>query len=129
MLLAPAAALFGLALAHAQTEAVRFYGPLSRVVTPNGDHINDQAFFCFENPQRSDISGKIYTLLGAQVASIGVQRDRTALAGAGCPSSIIQATYLTWDGRADGVRVRSGVYVYRLIVEDRVFSGTLLIVR
>jgi hypothetical protein len=122
-------AFFGLARAHAQVEAVRFYGPLSRVVTPNGDGINDLAFFCFENPQRSEISGKIYTLLGAEVARTGSQRDRTAGAGAGCPPSVIQAQFLTWDGKADNVRVRSGIYVYRFIVEDRVFSGTLLIVR
>lgn len=129
ILLLAAAALMGLAHARAQTSGVNFYGPLSRVITPNGDHINDLAFFCFENPQRSEISGKIYTLLGSEVASVGAQQDRTAGAGAGCPASIIQAQYMTWDGRADGVRVRSGIYVYRLIVEDRVFSGTLLIAR
>lgn len=128
-LLLAAAALIGLASARAQSSGVVFYGPLSRVITPNGDHINDQAFFCFENPQRSEISGKIFSLLGAQVASVGVQNDRTALAGSSCPASIIQAQYMTWDGRADGVPVRSGLYVYRLIVEDQVFSGTLLVVR
>ncbi len=127
--LAAAAALFGLARVHAQTNQVQFYGPLSRVITPNGDGINDFAFFCFENPQDSEISGKIYTLLGAEVAPIGSRRDRTPLAGAACPASIIRAQYMTWDGMADNTRVRSGLYVYRLTSEDQVFSGTLLIVR
>lgn len=121
--------LLGLARLHAQTAQVQFYGLLSRVITPNGDGINDLAFFCFENPQDSEISGKIYTLLGAEVAPIGSRRDRTALAGAGCPASIIRAQYMTWDGMADNARVRSGLYVYRLTAEDQVFSGTLLIVR
>lgn len=121
--------VLGLALSHAQSGAVTFYGPLSRVITPNGDGINDFVFFCFENPQGSGIDGKIYTLLGTQVASIGPQRNRTAGAGAGCPGSIIQAQFATWDGTADNVRVRSGLYVYRIKTETQVFTGTLLVVR
>ena len=129
ILLAAATALFCFVRAHAQVEAVRYYGMLSRVITPNGDHINDQAFFCFENPQRSEITGKIYTLFGSEVANIGSAQDRTAGAGAGCPASVIQAQYLSWDGRADNVRVRSGIYFYRILVEDQVFTGTFLIAR
>jgi hypothetical protein len=118
-----------LTLSHAQSGLVRFYGPLSRVITPNGDGINDVVFFCFENPSGSEISGKIYTLVGTEVAAIGPRHDRTAAAGAGCPASIIQAQYATWDGTADNVRVRSGLYVYRITSEDQVFTGTLLVVR
>lgn len=122
-------AVLGFALSHAQGGLVTFYGPLSRVITPNGDGINDLAFFCFENPQNSDINGKIYTLLGTEVASTGPRRDRTAAAGAGCPASIIQAQFVTWGGTADNVRVRNGLYVYRFTTEDQVFTGTLLVVR
>ncbi|MBI2787720.1 MAG: hypothetical protein HYX59_03460 [Elusimicrobia bacterium] len=127
--LAAGLAVLGLALSYAQAGRVRFYGPLSRVITPNGDGINDIAFFCFENPQGSEISGKIYTLIGTEVAAIGPRRDRTAAAGGGCPASVIQAQYATWNGTADNVRVRSGVYVYRITSEDQVFTGTLLVVR
>ena len=126
---AVALALFGLARSYAQSGLVQFYGPLSRVITPNGDGINDKIFFCFENPQDSELTGKIYTLLGAEVASIGVKNDRTALAGVGCPASVIRAQFMTWDGFADNVRVRSGLYVYRITAEEQVFSGTFLIVR
>ncbi len=122
-------AVFGFALSNAQSMRARFYGPLSRVITPNGDGINDSIFFCFENPQNSDISGKIYTLLGTEVAAIGTRRDRTAVLGAGCPASIIQAQFLTWSGTADNVRVRNGVYVYRLTADNQVFTGTLIVVR
>ena len=129
MALAAGLAVLGLALSYAQASQVRFYGPLSRVITPNGDGVNDIAFFCFENPQGSEISGKIYTLFGTEVAAIGPRRDRTGAAGAGCPASIIQAQYATWNGTADNVRVRSGMYVYRITSEDQVFTGTLLVVR
>jgi hypothetical protein len=122
-------ALLGLGFSRAQSGGVVFYGPLSRVITPNGDGINDRAFFCFENPQVSDISGKIYTLLGSEVASVSAAVNRTPAIGAACPASIIQAQFTTWDGTSGGVRVRSGLYVYRITVEDQVFSGTLLVVR
>ncbi|MBI5246490.1 MAG: hypothetical protein HY923_04865 [Elusimicrobia bacterium] len=122
-------ALFGLALSRAQSGSIQFYGPLSRVITPNGDGINDRVFFCFENPSDSGISGKIYTLLGTEVASIGARTDRTGVAGVACPASVIRAQFATWDGTADNVRVRSGLYVYRITSEDQVFSGTLLVVR
>lgn len=127
--LAMGLAALGFAMSHAQGSLVRYYGPLSRVITPNGDGINDRVFFCFENPADSDISGKIYTLLGTEVTSIGPRRDRTGAAGAGCPASIIRAQFATWDGTVDNVRVRSGVYVYRIITEEQVFTGTLFVAR
>ena len=126
---AAALALLGLARLQAQSGQVQFYGPLSRVITPNGDGINDRVFFCFENPSDSGIDGRIYTLLGTEVASISARADRSGVAGVGCPAAVIKAQYTTWDGTAGGVRVRSGLYVYRINSEDRVFSGTLLVVR
>lgn len=127
--LAAVLAVLGLALSQAQTAQIRFYGPLSRVITPNGDGVNDLVFFCFENPQNSDINGKIYTLLGTEVASTGPRRDRTGASGSGCPASIIQAQFVTWGGTADNVRVRSGLYVYRFTSENQVFTGTVLVAR
>ena len=129
LIVASGLALLGLAFSHAQSGLVTFYGPLSRIVTPNGDGINDLIFFCFENPQDSDISGKIYTVLGTEVASISPRSNRTGVAGAGCPASIIRAQYATWNGMADNTRVSSGVYVYRIKSEDQVFSGTVIVVR
>ena len=128
-LAAAALASLGLGLVHAQGVSLRFHGPLSRVITPNGDGINDRVFFCFENPQDSDINGKIYTLYGAEVASIGARAERSATAGAGCPAAVIRAQFMTWDGSAGNARVRSGIYVYRLSSEEQVFAGTLLVVR
>lgn len=124
--LAAGLGLLAIALAYAQSGSVRFYGPLSRVVTPNGDGINDVVFFCFENPQDTDISGKIYTLLGAEVSAIGPRRDRSGTAGAGCPTAVVRAQFATWDAASN---VRSGFYVYRITAAEQVFSGTVLVVR
>lgn len=114
---------------NAQTNGgFRFVGPLARVITPNGDGRNDLAFFCFDNPSDGDVSGKIYTLLGAEVASTG---PRTAAAGSACPGGLLpgSAQFSSWDARAAGSTVSSGVYVYRISAEGRSYSGTLLVVR
>lgn len=114
------------AMARAQGGELRFFGPISRVITPNGDGINDLAFLCFDDPADSDISAKIYSLLGSEVAVLGpVGRGL-----AGCQAGSISPNYyLTWDGRSNGTVVRSGIYVYRIQAENRVYSGTFLVVR
>lgn len=113
--------------ALAQTAGeVRFHGPLARVLTPNGDRVNDIAYFCFENPQDSEISGKIYGLLGGEVAQMTGRRDRTVNLGSACPAPVIRAQFVTWE---PGASVRSGLYVYRIQAGDRVFTGTLVVFR
>jgi len=129
-----AAALTALALLAvgvlAQTAGFRWFGPLSRLITPNGDGKNDVAFFCFDNPADSDVSGKVYSLLGSEVAAFGPRQQVFAGAPA-CPAGATAAPvqYLTWDGRSNGSLVRSGVYVYRISAEQKVYSGTLIVVR
>lgn len=114
------------AVAGAEGTSLRFFGPTSRVITPNGDGNNDSAFLCFDNPADSGISGKIYTLLGSEVASLGpVGRSL-----AGCPAGSLSPNYyLSWDGRSNGSVVGSGIYVYRIQAENRIHSGTILVVR
>lgn len=126
--LAAGLALFGIGAALAQSSLVVFYGPLARVITPNGDGVNDKAFFCFENPQDSEITGKIFTLAGSQVGSMSRRTDRVPNA-LSCPASIVKAQFVTWDGTGNGSRVDSGIYVYRIEVEKETFTGTLLVVR
>jgi hypothetical protein len=114
-----------LAFAYAEG-SFRFFGPLRRVVSPNGDGKNDQAVFCFDNPERLAVAGSVYTLLGSHVADFG-QEQRGASA---CAAATIGGTnFMTWDGKAGGVVVRSGVYIYKLRAEGTSFTGTLLVVR
>ncbi len=129
LLAALAAALFavvGTTRLLAQNGAFQFYGPLARVITPNGDGKNDVAFFCFDNFSDSGVSGKIYSLLGSEVASTS---PKTSSAGTACNQSGALPQMIRWDGTANGSRVRSGIYVYRVEAEGRVFAGTLLVVR
>jgi hypothetical protein len=128
MLLAAAVTLGAWTLLLAQSAGFHFRGPLSRVITPNGDHINDVAIFCVDNPGRSGVEGRIFTLLGTDVATLGPSADA---AGTGCPPpfSGIGGEFLSWDGRSNGSVVHSGVYVYQIRAEGLTFTGSLVVVR
>lgn len=127
------AALLAVA-AFAQGAAFRFFGPLSRIITPNGDagKNNGTAFFCFDNPAGSGVTGDIFTLLGSEVATLGpVNQNVAGVSGTSCPAGVFlnSGQNLTWDGRSNGVVVRSGIYVYRIRAEEKSYTGTLLVVR
>ena len=113
------------AAALAQSSSFNFAGPLSRIITPNGDGNNDIAFLRFCNPGDSDVSGRIYTLLGFEVAALGPRVQGLD----GCAAASVFSQYLTWDGRSNGTVVRSGIYVYRIQAESRIYSGTIVVVR
>ena len=104
----------------------RFFGPLRRVISPNGDQKNDIAYFCFDNPEQSAVSGSIYSLLGAHVADFGPEQR----AASPCPAATFNTTnFMTWDGKAIGTTVRSGVYIYKVRAEETTFTGSILVVR
>ena len=108
----------------------RFFGPLRRIITPNSDAYNPAAVFCFDNPAGSAVEGKIFSLLGSQVADFGSQATSAGPGAAGCPLGIFSQTYsLSWDGKANGSVVHSGVYIYQVRAEGANFTGTLLVVR
>jgi len=87
----------------------------NKVITPNGDGLNDYTVFTIDNPRDSALSGKIYDLTGAFVADMK-------------PGTQIADT-LVWDGKAEGRVVPRGVYIYQIKAEDRVFNGTILVIR
>lgn len=117
--------------AFAQGASFRFFGPLSRVITPNGDlsKPNGTAIFCFDNPAQSGVSGNIFTLLGSAVATMGPVTANPPLSA--CPAGAIAGSgeYVSWDGRSNGAAVRSGIYVYRITAEEKSYTGTLIVVR
>lgn len=117
-------ALVGVAGLHAQSGGFRFFGPLTRVVTPNGDSINDRFFACYDNFSDSGVTGRIYTLLGAEVASMTHVRSPLA----GCAGGTLPQ-HAWWNGRTSEGAVRSGIYVYRIEAEGKTYAGTFLVVR
>lgn len=118
--------------AFAQGASFRFFGPLSRVITPNGNEAknNGTAFFCFDNPADSGVTGNIFTLLGSAVATLGPVNQNSGAFGAACPMGVLgYGQSLTWDGRSNGIVVRSGIYVYRITAEQKSYTGTIIVVR
>ena len=117
-------ALFGAVRIHAPSGGFRLFGPLSRGVTPNGDGLNDRLFICYDNCADSGVSGRIYTLLGAEVASMSHVRSPLA----GCAGGTLPQ-HASWEGRTSEGAVRSGIYVYRIEAEGKTYAGTFLVVR
>lgn len=124
-ILAAGAAIIA-AILHAQT-GFRWDGPISRVITPNGDGLNDKAFFCFDNFADSDVTGTIYTMLGGQVANLQPRQNLAAPGVPQCPAGN-KEQFETWDPQAQG-QVHSGVFVYLVRAEGKTYSGTVVVVR
>ncbi|MBI4350129.1 MAG: gliding motility-associated C-terminal domain-containing protein [Elusimicrobia bacterium] len=87
----------------------------NKVITPNGDGLNDYVTFTLDNPKDSSFSGKIYDLTGALVAEM---RPGTQIADT-----------LEWNGKAGGAAVPRGVYVYQIKAEEKTFNGTIVVIR
>jgi hypothetical protein len=124
------ALLLGVA-AFAQNATFHFYGPLARVITPNGDGKNDYAIFCFDNPADSGVTGNIFTMLGSAVATLGPANQNSASSGVSCPAGTLpnSGQNMVWDGTSNGNTVHSGVYVYRIMAEQKSYTGTIVVVR
>ena len=118
--------LTSFAALRAQSSFV-FYGPIARIITPDTS-VNNIAFFCFENPADSGVSGKIYSLTGSFIADMA---GPSPSGGTGCPqpSGGLNYQYLTWDGTMNGRQVMSGVYLYEITAEGRSYTGTVVVVR
>ena len=87
----------------------------SRVITPNGDGLNDTLIFTFDpGPNNVVPAGKVFDLRGAYVA------DMTP--------GLVPNT-LTWNGFMNGLPVHSGVYVYRITGDGKTFTGTIVVAR
>lgn len=87
----------------------------TKVITPNGDGKNDLMIMLFDNPKGASVSGKIYDLRGAFVSAMA--------AGPNGPNS------LQWDGMMGGKPVTSGVYVYQVEGDGKLFNGTCVVAR
>ncbi|MFI5346994.1 MAG: fibronectin type III domain-containing protein [Elusimicrobiota bacterium] len=87
----------------------------SRVITPNGDGLNDVAIFTYDpGPNNVVPEGKIFDLRGAFVSDMA--------------PGLVPNT-LTWNGFMSGLPVHSGVYMYRITGGGKTFSGTIVVAR
>lgn len=91
-----------------------FTGTTNRIITPNGDTFNDSVTFRFANPRDSSGSIRLYDLRGRELRSLPIS---------------VGDTFSTWDARVNGRIVDSGVYIYVLTIEQRTYSGAVLVVR
>jgi flagellar hook assembly protein FlgD len=90
-----------------------------KTITPNGDGINDVAFFLFENKTGAVAQGTIYDLRSAKVADL---QESNIFAG--------DNSVLTWDGKDNsGSVVPAGVYIYKVKVADMTYTGTVIVAR
>ena len=87
-----------------------------RIFTPNGDGFNDKVTFNFTNPEALALSGEIFDLPGAKVASLVAGMD---------PSS-----QLVWDGKdSNGRTVPGGIYLYQIEFQGKTITGTVVVAR
>ena len=86
-----------------------------RVITPNGDGLNDVAIFTYDpGPKNISPAGRVFDVRGSVVAEM--------LPG-------LVPNTLTWDGRMSGRPATSGVYAYRITGDGKTFTGTTVVAR
>jgi hypothetical protein len=86
-----------------------------RVITPNGDGLNDVVIFTYDpGLANARAEGRIYDVQGRHVA------DMTP--------GLVPNT-LTWDGRMNGRPASGGVYVYRITGDGKTFTGTVVVAK
>ena len=89
--------------------------PYPRMITPNGDGVNDRVFFFFEATDAPQ-EGRIYDLNGGFVA--------------GMKPGPVQDASLVWDGKDDkGRAAPMGVYIYKVTIGGRSTTGTVVVAR
>jgi hypothetical protein len=87
----------------------------NRVITPNGDGLNDQVIFTYDpGPRNAQVRGRIYDVTGAFVAEMTPGL---------VPNTIV------WNGKMNGRAASSGVYVYKIEGDGKTYTGTVVVAR
>lgn len=115
------------AAAFCSASALGRSAALNRLVTPNSDGRNDTFIFRCYNPRDAAVDAKIYDLAGREVAQMRLRQRSN-----GTPPVLDNASGefydLEWDPNR-GVKSPGGVYVYQVRLEDKVYKGTVVIIR
>jgi gliding motility-associated-like protein len=85
-----------------------------KIITPNGDGINDDFNFTFDNPARNNVEGKIFDLQGCFITYMSLTGD----------------SWIIWNGQnQNGSAVVPGIYLYQVKCGTKVFNGTIVVAR
>lgn len=121
-----AALAFAPAAAFCSASALGRSAALNRLVTPNGDGRNDTFIFRCYNPRDAAVDAKIYDLSGREVAQMRLAQRSTGTPPA--PSASGEFYDLEWNPNR-GEKYPGGAYVYQVRVEEKVYKGTVVIIR
>jgi hypothetical protein len=88
-----------------------------RIVTPNGDALNDVIFFRFDDVLSGlPIESSVFDVHGAKVGSLRIDSS--------------DDTLLTWDGRdLSGNLMPAGIYIYMIEIGKSRATGTVVVAR
>jgi hypothetical protein len=101
---------------------------MSKLVTPNGDNRNDTFIFRCYNPRDAAVEAKIYDLAGREIALMRLRHRSTDAV----PPVVDNASGVYYDfewNPNSGGHYPGGVYIYQVRMENRVYKGTLTIIR
>ncbi len=97
-----------------RSSTFRILNAWPKVITPNGDGVNDEFNITFENPLSEKAEGTIYDLTGY---NIGVMASKTD-------------SWAYWDGKdRSGAAMPAGIYIYQIKVGSSVKNGTVVVAR
>ncbi|MGD9641270.1 MAG: gliding motility-associated C-terminal domain-containing protein [Elusimicrobiales bacterium] len=114
------------AAAFCSASALGRSAALNRLVTPNGDGRNDTFIFRCFNPRDAAVDAKIYDLSGREVAQMRLKQR--SIGTPPSPSTSGEFYDLEWDPNL-GAKSPGGVYVYQVRAEEKVYKGTVVIIR
>jgi len=91
--------------------------PRPRIFTPNGDGINEEVTFNYQNDNLSSIVCWIYDIKGSVVRQLDIE-------------GLEEEGGFTWDGRDENKEVApSGIYVYQIEVQGQSINGTIVLAK
>lgn len=84
-----------------------------RIITPNGDGINDTFAVSLENPQERLLTGMIFDINGREIAEMQTSANGKTM---------------FWNGRdRTGNSIASGTYIYQIRDENSVTNGIVIV--
>jgi len=94
-------------------------GPIPKIFTPNGDGLNDECYFFYDNPNGFAPSGEVFDIRGRKVADMKLGSMSSSVSGS-----------LVWEGKTNsGKYAAPGLYIWQIKAEGRVYNGTVVVAR